>query len=68
MANIIFGIYTIVFGLGMKSNIICRRNNVSNDRNHGQGTHSAKMDADSLSENTPKTQNLFGRSAQLAVL
>ena len=29
-----------------------------NDENHGQGTHSAKTEADSLAESTPNTPRL----------
>ena len=42
-----------IFGLGLKIKVFCRKK--MNDGNHGQGTHNAKMGADSLAENTPYT-------------
>ena len=36
-----------------EQSFFCRKKQL-NDENHAQGTHSAKMGADSLAENTPK--------------
>ena len=46
--------YIHVFGFGQKGKVFfVEKTTVElNDRNHGQGTHSAKMGADNLAENT----------------
>ena len=59
--KIIFDQYHIwdIFGLGLisrkQSFLVEKKNKQQNDRNHGQGTHSAKIGADSLAENTPNS-------------
>ena len=50
-----------IFGLAVKSKVSCEKTQLS-DGNHEQGTHSVKMGANSLAENTQNTP----KSVQLA--